>query len=300
MTGLGRLLGGPTAPPKQSTSVRADANPVNKKSNHGEVDNKLAGKETSARNDTNLNDLRQTLRKLNDELQEVRWTNAQLINSNESLHVQMRRLEKENEELSSSNSSLEVEAQWLRSQYHESVQSNEIKRSQIQKLKELKTATEKDLINLQETHAIQHKELQICRDDLFNLQPMVQLTDSQILSQYETLCQQISNWVDNEISIYEDNFHNARSQPPVIVHGNDLKIKAFLQKAPEGGEYLLVAMIHRFIQKGFFEANDILFGFPEVEAAWIDEAANMMPKLEPKRGTFTINVPPYVLLSNSE
>ncbi|MCJ1392988.1 hypothetical protein MMC18_005860 [Xylographa bjoerkii] len=47
-------------------------------------------------------------------------------------------------------------------------------------------------------------ELAECKDELFNLQPRDEVTDSQVARDWDTLCQQITRWIDDEAEFVGD------------------------------------------------------------------------------------------------
>ena len=100
----------------------------------------------------------------------------------------------------------EEELAKLREQCDELHISNNRQQSEIQSHIQLQAHIERRCEQLQKVSSIQHRELQrckrelkTCKDNLFRLQPIIRLTASEISKQYETLCQHVSRWVDNEI-----------------------------------------------------------------------------------------------------
>lgn len=163
---------------------------------------------------------------------------------------------------------------------------NDRKDSEIQALMERQARTKRELAQLRKTSSIQHRELQTCKDSLFRLQPIIQMSDSEILKQYETLCQQVSNWVDNEISKVEDRYGYHGNDARIITDGGIAHIKHLLNNAPEAGEYLIGAAIHTEIQRSFFGEDMILFGLTPLVTKTLHDAEDHMRKLEPRRGMF--------------
>lgn len=165
--------------------------------------------------------------------------------------------------------------------------SNDRHDAEIQALMEVLAKSSRDLEQLQKTNLSQHHELQTCKDNLFRLQPVTQLTDSDILKQYETLCQQVSNWVDNELSKFEDKSGYPVNDTRIITDGGSNSIKRLLNSTPEAGEYLVSAEIHENIQRHFFGENVILFGLSQNITGFLHCVEEHMATLEPRRGMLT-------------
>ncbi|MCJ1269841.1 hypothetical protein MMC22_009734 [Lobaria immixta] len=129
----------------------------------------------------------------------------------------------------------------------------------------------------------------MCKDDLFQLQPVVQLTDSEILKQYETLCQLVSNWVDDEISRFEDKFGAAAHDTEASTGGGSSYVKKVLNSVPGADEYLVSTVIHMKMQEAFFGEGVILFGLDPGIAGLVLSTQQHMAKLQPERDIATIN-----------
>ena len=179
----------------------------------------------------------------------------------------------------------EEELAKLREQCHELRISNNRQQSEIQSHIQRQAHIERRVEQLQEMSSIQHHELQTCKDNLFRLQPIIQLTDSDISKQYETLCQQVSSWVDDEISRFEDK-HGYHTNDATVTDGGNTRIRRLLNSAPAAGEYLFSTVIHQHIQRQFFGENVILFGLYPKFTEFLHSAEERMAELEPRRGMF--------------
>ena len=172
---------------------RTVAKSVSKRSTYVKESGKTISKDSLETRNVEADELREKLRKSESELEISLQTNNELCESLESLSRKMQKLERKNQELRSSNDCLLNEAQTFSDLCDEEAKAKEASTHEIQALKDCKASTERDLVELQKKYAVQCKELRSCRDDLFSLQPVVQLTDSEIMNQYDNLCQQISN-----------------------------------------------------------------------------------------------------------
>ena len=102
-------------------------------------------------------------------------------------------------------------------------------------------------VNLKNTR----EQLKTCRDDLFQLQPVNQIPDTDISSSLETLCEQVTNWIETEIVSFERRYPTAS---PGLLFSPGRKIEAvqLLKDYPDLGEYLIKCTIHRQLQAGLF------------------------------------------------
>ncbi|MCJ1427055.1 hypothetical protein MMC29_004958 [Sticta canariensis] len=182
----------------------------------------------------------------------------------------------------------EEELAKLREQRHELCISNNRQQSEIQSHIQRQAHVERWCEQLQKMSSIQHRELQTCKDNLFRLQPIIQLTDSDISKQYETLCQQVSSWVDDGISRFEDK-HGYHANDAIITDGVNTHIRRLLDSAPAAGEYLVSTAIHQHIQGRFFGGNVILVGLCPRITEFLHSTEEQMAKLEPRRDAITIN-----------
>lgn len=167
------------------------------------------------------------------------------------------------------------------------------KDSEIQMLLTRQAGTEAQLVLLHHTTSIQGRELRIWREDLFRPHPVDQPTDSEILKQYETLCQMVSNWVDLEIFRFVYKFGAAAYDTEAITDGGSSYVKMLLNCVPGAGEYLVSTVIHMKMQETFFGEDVILFGLDEGIAGLVLSTQQHMAKLKPERGMF-IGVEVYI------
>lgn len=130
--------------------------------------------------------------------------------------------------------------------------------------------------------SIQDRALQACQDDLFRLEPVVQLSDSEILNQYETLCQKVSQWVDHEMHEFIVKFRNVHDKE-AITDGGSTSVKKNSDNVPKASEYLLSSVIHKSIQQTFGD-DVILLGLHPGITRLIFTTKEYMLKLKPKRG----------------
>ncbi|MCJ1244452.1 hypothetical protein MMC30_001650 [Trapelia coarctata] len=155
-------------------------------------------------------------------------------------------------------------------------------------LKEMNLKAEQDMQQLKLHANILQHELQACRDDLFRLQPIVQVTDAEIVKQFEHVCEQISSWVDEEISSFETRAGALENGTRFILECGGSEIRAMLQKNPQASEYLIGYVIHQHLQRRVLGKHVYLFGLTPDETTFLRTAEKKMAKLDPPRDNTTI------------
>lgn len=158
--------------------------------------------------------------------------------------------------------------------------------SNTQALMETLAHTERDLKQLQITNSLQHQAPQTCKDNLYQPLPMPQLADSEIMTQYEILCQQVSHWVDVEIFKFENKFGYPENDTRAIIDGGYTSIERLLNSASGAGDYLPCAVIHTHIQRTFFGEDVILFGLDPCVTKFLHDVEEHMAMLKPTRGIY--------------
>ena len=126
------------------------------------------------------------------------------------------------------------------------------------------------------------KELSACKDDVFRLQPAPPLTDSEIVRKFESINQQIVNWIAAEVFAFEKAYPNGAEQ--IFSVENDREAMVFLNARPAAGEHLAKFMIHRFLQVHIFSDDIYLFALPEGVQTLVQMIEGSMAKLKPRRG----------------
>ena len=150
----------------------------------------------------------------------------------------------------------------------------------------LKVAHEKLAQDLHETRehlAASQQELRACKDDLFRLQPVVRVTDADLSRDFESLCQRIDDWIEGEVSLFEDAHPNAKPGQMFSAVGS-LELNKFMQKHSEFGEYYVRNIIHHHLQEIMFGREVFLFGIPDDLSQVLQGAEQSMAMLEPRRG----------------
>ena len=131
--------------------------------------------------------------------------------------------------------------------------------------------------------AASQEELTICKDEMFGSQPTTQIPDSRVAKEFENLCQQIVNWVEAEVVVFEK-AHPEEGQEHVFSMGEDKEAAQFMAQHPTGGEHLAVYMIHRWLQDNLFGRKLSCIGLPAETIQLLESVEQSMAHLDPPRG----------------
>lgn len=139
-------------------------------------------------------------------------------------------------------------------------------------------------VALREKLTTAEQELDLCRDDLFRMQPVCWISDASISTAFESLSEQLINWIDDEISAFEKAIPHAHvgclffgSEDPDVAH--------FLQMYPSAGEYLCRHMVNRYLLEHLFGSNVHHFGLSAEYSHIILVIEHGMAVLKPPKGT---------------
>ena len=118
-------------------------------------------------------------------------------------------------------------------------------------------------------------ELSACKDDLFRLQPAVQVTDTEIMRDLDSLCKRITDWIDGEISRFEANNSNLGSGIFSLMDNWSVAGR-LLREFPEAGAYLAGYLIHHNLINELFTRDLLLFGLPKETSEYLWSAEEVM------------------------
>ena len=127
------------------------------------------------------------------------------------------------------------------------------------------------------------QELQACRDDLFRMQPSAQVPDSEIVKDFETVCQRVVSWLDEEIDAWVQS-HPETAPNDLFSVGQDGSAATLLSRHPGAGEYLAQYMIHRFLLKNFWDPNAYLLGVSGNMQQLLKHIQRAMKNSQPPKG----------------
>lgn len=150
---------------------------------------------------------------------------------------------------------------------------------------ERKADGERSLLALRTSAEAFKRELQACKDDLFRLQPIVQMSDAEVVGLYETVSQQISHWIDEEfLQLERCNTQETGSTTQLISDGGSLEVANFLRKYPAAAEYLVSSMIHMYLQDMVLGKHVYFLGLDGDTSNFLQEIEHSMAGLSPSRG----------------
>lgn len=143
--------------------------------------------------------------------------------------------------------------------------------------------TYKELQKARRKLAASQDDLTACKDELFRSQPIAQVPDSRVAKEFEDLCQQIVNWVEAEVAMFEKAYPE-EGQELVFLIGEDNEAAQFMAQHPRGGEHLAVYMVHRWLQDNLFGRKFSCLGLPAETIQLLERVERSMARLDPPRG----------------
>ena len=137
------------------------------------------------------------------------------------------------------------------------------------------------------------EDLQKCKDELFNLQPPNQVSDTHISAEWEALCSGITTWIDDHSGGIEDlrirlrelstnkEFSKALSE----YWGEDRQLIAnHYSQGSHILDELLRYNIHCFLEEKIFDDRVYMVGLYPPEAKLLLTIERKLAQLEPRRG----------------
>ena len=136
---------------------------------------------------------------------------------------------------------------------------------------------------LREKLATAEQQLDLCRDDLFRIQPVCRVSDASIIGAFESLSEQLIDWIDNEASAIER--ANPRTQAECLFSGSNYPdLASFLRIHPSAGEYLCRHVVNCYIINHMFNSKIHSFGLPAEYNHMRMTIERGMAALKPPRG----------------
>jgi len=137
------------------------------------------------------------------------------------------------------------------------------------------------------------EELAQCKDELFSLQPRSDVTDTQVAAEWDTLCQQITRWVDDEAEFTSDlitrlkELHNHGLLSPIVEKywGKDRQLTVNRFKMNDDLDCVLRYNIHCLLEYWIFDETIYLFGLDKEDSKFLHGLEESLASLRPSRGT---------------
>ncbi|KAL8943816.1 MAG: hypothetical protein Q9216_000809 [Gyalolechia sp. 2 TL-2023] len=186
----------------------------------------------------------------------------------------------------------EMEMSAFKEQQDELVQTYHGVMSENQQLKNWISRVTGESESTQVRNRCLERELQACKDDLFQIHPRNQVSDCDIGRMYDDLDEHISSWVEGEVSRLESKFRKTHHAPlpDLFCHGGMPAAETFLAAhQTSGGEYFIRCLIHILLQKSVFVNGILLFGLDEAGTALLQQIERGMSKAKPPRDLDSIN-----------
>ena len=119
------------------------------------------------------------------------------------------------------------------------------------------------------------QELTACKDDLFRFQPSEQIPESALIAEFETMCKNVGDWIEQEISIVEA--ANPRSKTATILSSDMSFVEGrFLHKYPKAAVSLIKNIIYEHMVRYVFGKEKLLIGLGVETTACLLQAQAFM------------------------
>ena len=180
----------------------------------------------------------------------------------------------------------EKELQSLRADYaavQNALQINQAERVQFEMEKESYQKLQDQLTAVSSQLATTRSELSACKDDLFQLQPAVQVTDAEVVRDLDSLCKNVTDWIEGEVSRFENANPNEKSE---ILFSTDSWRNAgrFMRKYPDTGAHLAGFFIYHHLINELFADRFLLLGISREMTECLWSAQEVMAKGNPPKG----------------
>lgn len=135
------------------------------------------------------------------------------------------------------------------------------------------------------------KCLDDCKEQIFKMQPLEHMTDSEIADHYRSLCESVSDWTDKQFGDFENPFSrlqeycgeeaSARLVHKYVVQGPGMDV---VQRYPDAGSTIITFLIHHHLHHSILRENLYYPSLNEKCEEFISFIENAMRKNEPRRG----------------
>ncbi len=158
----------------------------------------------------------------------------------------------------------------LESDHDQLVRTHQVTIEENQNLKAWTFQLDKQLEATRQQNTSIKLELQACKDDLFKMQPLNGIPDSDLTQAYKELQVHVSRWLEDEISHFETEYRERHQGPlPDLFHHQDrTAVKQLLSEYPTlGGEFFVRCLIQSMLHRLVLSDDILLLGLNEQETA---------------------------------
>ena len=152
--------------------------------------------------------------------------------------------------------------------------------------------TESELnVSKQEAQKL-HENLEQCKERIFGMQPVEQVTDAQLGKQYQSLCETIEDWVERQFGGLDSLFENVLEiewiEPykgmliEYLVTDGELNVAL---QCPSASDAMLRLLMDRHLQNFVLHEGIVFFGLSDAYRRFLLDLKTEMRKLEPRRST---------------
>ena len=172
----------------------------------------------------------------------------------------------------------------LRQAYDTLVQSYRAQEGELEGFNQVLAQNEHDLQIVRTQLANAREELSSCKDDLFRMQPITQVPDTDILRDFEQVCENIVGWIDEELLFFEK--ANPESQEGQLFSNAGSDYLAYLLRSfPDIGEDLVGYEVHRLLQKSILNSDNYFFAMNNESAEFFKSLEYNMLNSNPPKGS---------------
>ncbi|KAL8786639.1 MAG: hypothetical protein Q9213_002668 [Squamulea squamosa] len=157
----------------------------------------------------------------------------------------------------------ELELSRLRNQYDELIQQHHSTIKQTQDSRARAGGNQNELELTLEKNAMLERELQACKNEIFKMQPISKIPDSEVAQLYDDLHVYILIWVESQIAGFRTKFRKEHNGPlpSVFHHGDVLQLEELLAAFPiYCVEYLVCFVLENMLSITVFAKRIVLHG----------------------------------------
>lgn len=136
-----------------------------------------------------------------------------------------------------------------------------------------------------ELHATQ-RNLEACKDEIFRLQPMQQVSDCSVAEEFEGFQRRVDNWLNAQFAAYDARYSIMTSENSFICKSDQHATKLF-RAHPDSEEYLVKYRLNACLCGVIFSNGLSALGLPKRQISFIGRLESLMSGPEIDRGKIT-------------